>query len=1458
MEPGWIRARHWIGCVVVLALAACGDAGGPAGDLGPRDGTSVDGIDGTDVPIPEGAIPIVEGTLEAADETWIAAGAAWSRASSAATQMVSAVNGFVLCSVDNYGQSPRNERMDAARESVAILEDAGRDLEAAAEALSGAGVAGAVAALEDDFALAVRTVAVRRTLGELGGACVAEAQRVGAVLDGIDAMTIDNAGLDVVVESLRSGTLLAVAAGPVVAAAGTVTRASLPGGARGALSGESAGLSGTVVGDLGILSGWADPDGSAGPMPLVGQTPGVLLWRGDSWPAGPAQRAVTAVVTRPDPLDGMLATLSFPHPAAAVPDVRLLEPGEACWATDGGEATDPACVLAGSGLLQAGWYVDRDGGGGIVEAAGLSQAVGRRISTGLSGDEVVVTVPEDTEAPVPTVDSMSPTEGPVGTTVTLYGRNFGSDPARVVVRFECGQWAHVAPNAVSDTAVSATLPARPTLEASGPWCTYNPDRFVNCGMVVQVGARVAWGSYFKFTGLPLCPPSLLYSPDPEVLSVGDPLQVYGRGFSETLSANVAQFGGGATAAAFRFDRDVYEPDMARVYFLVPEGATTGDVRFKNTEGVDAWSAPSPVTIVPPTQPVLWPGAEAGGVHVPIVTMDLGGVADPVVWGHSHSWVLSHQNAGNLRAETWEKVGGHVKIDVQTPAGSYTVDGYALDEERLVVPVVTDAVGTLGRLSVGDTITLRMRGSELVNRFERVGAPLELVVASTVEIGATHQIAAWHVEPPSQPEQLAVAVGDVVVLEAGQPGDVVTTGGLTAAPVVFQDLAQAFTAWKDQAWIRGVRIPIDREGTWTVTYARNGESFVVSASKEGAYGFATWPAIGGGLPDVAAEGAHLACGGARIEVPPGALPRHQNGGGYLIWCQRQPLEVLGLPELSGAGLKTVIGFDPEPPALLKPITITVPVDVAARASTPELGVVDESTGLYAALPASLDGDRLRLILPAGTYAGPSEGPSVPSVESRAFTDLPWPLPNLPLNRLLGGIAAVSYGVSKGVLRDEERKIQVNFVVDPGATSYVTPDYAGEVLLAAQAAWDTLTGKGWPKPDGWLGGWVTLTITDMGPAAGTKGSTTKGVFGQPWVKINSRLSSGKQVATTTAHEMGHVFQRQVTTVFSLKWIDEAAAGWAAVASLGSDADLTEDLVAGAEFPTLSLPATFGTGFDVEQGYAAAALAIWMEDVSPGSVLRVYEQLRDSSLAWLDAWGTLAAATGRNPTQFVDEFAKAYWTQSLEVLAPLSIAQTIRDWIGWQGVTVGDLRPRMSSKRFDISTAAVQTPSLAGRDLVVRTSGLGVGQSAAIYRDTVTCGTPGPRPQVLRTILHDRPDELLGAHDATTRCYRVLVTNYAQSDDATVQVRIVAPQITGLSPSTGKNDGGYPVSIGGTGFGAAKGAGGVFLAGFPLTVTSWSDTSIQATMINAGTMQGDLDLKVLTAEQAWTNAATFTLYD
>jgi len=82
---------------------------------------------------------------------------------------------------------------------------------------------------------------------------------------------------------------------------------------------------------------------------------------------------------------------------------------------------------------------------------------------------------------------------------------------------------------------------------------------------------------------------------------------------------------------------------------------------------------------------------------------------------------------------------------------------------------------------------------------------------------------------------------------------------------------------------------------------------------------------------------------------------------------------------------------------------------------------------------------------------------------------------------------------------------------------------------------------------------------------------------------------------------------------------------------------------------------------------------------------------------------------------------------------------------------------------------------------------------------------------------------------------------------------PHVETLVPATGKPSGGYSVTVQGTGFGDARGK--VYVGGFEQSVTAWGDGAVTFTMFNAGTVQGDWDVRVEVAEGVSTNAKPFT---
>jgi hypothetical protein len=81
-----------------------------------------------------------------------------------------------------------------------------------------------------------------------------------------------------------------------------------------------------------------------------------------------------------------------------------------------------------------------------------------KTSAGLSSNGVTFTV-----TPAPTISSISPTSGPVGTVVTITGTNFGSPQGNGFVRFNGTQATQI--NSWTASSIKAVVP---TGAATGP------------------------------------------------------------------------------------------------------------------------------------------------------------------------------------------------------------------------------------------------------------------------------------------------------------------------------------------------------------------------------------------------------------------------------------------------------------------------------------------------------------------------------------------------------------------------------------------------------------------------------------------------------------------------------------------------------------------------------------------------------------------------------------------------------------------------------------------------------------------------------------------------------------------------------------------------------------------------------------------------------------------------------
>jgi len=165
--------------------------------------------------------------------------------------------------------------------------------------------------------------------------------------------------------------------------------------------------------------------------------------------------------------------------------------------------------------------------------------VGGQASNGVS---FTVTVP------APSITSLSPTSGPVGTAVTIAGTNFGSSQGSSTVTFN-GTSAGTA-SAWSATSITVTVPSG---AATG-------------NVVVTVGGQASNGVSFTVT----VPAPSITSLSPTSGPVGTAVTIAGSNFGSSQGSSMVMFNGasGGTASAW---------SATSITVTVPSGATTGNV-----------------------------------------------------------------------------------------------------------------------------------------------------------------------------------------------------------------------------------------------------------------------------------------------------------------------------------------------------------------------------------------------------------------------------------------------------------------------------------------------------------------------------------------------------------------------------------------------------------------------------------------------------------------------------------------------------------------------------------------------------------------------------------------------------------------------------------------------------------------------------------------------------------------
>ena len=416
-----------------------------------------------------------------------------------------------------------------------------------------------------------------------------------------------------------------------------------------------------------------------------------------------------------------------------------------------------------------------------------------------------------------------------------------------------------------------------------------------------------------------------------------------------------------------------------------------------------------------------------------------------------------------------------------------------------------------------------------------------------------------------------------------------------------------------------------------------------------------------------------------------------------------------------------------------------------------------------------------------------------------------------------------------------------------------------MSVAQLSYDTLKTHGWSPPNGWIDDSIVLRVVDLGDINTYKGSTTAGVFGQPWISINYRCSTGKMLDTAVAHEMTHVFQRQYTTNLTLKWIDEATANWGAWAVLGSGADLTNDISSGVDFANMELPPGFWLGYGETEAYAACALNIWQaQKYGDACIEKIYDALYLTPSLWYDSYAVFQSATGHAMTEQYDAFAQDFWMQTYEPVVKTSYDIAPVTLGDWTGVLAGGTVLKMSSDRTQVEVASVWGATATGKNLVAECAQSAAGRRVLVYGDTKG-GTAAAYPDkatvtLLATLDGTRHSAAAGKMGDYKRYWVVTINATTAVVDPAMDVRLIVPHIASVSPTS------YMQSItdlhlSGYGFGTARGTATV--GGVEASVLSWADGAVTIRANLTSLTPGVYQVRLTRADGVTTDTVPFTVY-
>ena len=406
------------------------------------------------------------------------------------------------------------------------------------------------------------------------------------------------------------------------------------------------------------------------------------------------------------------------------------------------------------------------------------------VPTGATTGNVVVTVGGQASngvsftvtVPAPTITSLNPNSGAVGTSVIIAGTNFGASQGSSTVTFN-GTAATA--TSWSTTSITATVPTGAT--------TGN--------VVVTVGGQVSNGVSFTVT----VPAPIITSLNPNSGAVGTSVIITGTNFGASQGSSTVTFNGtAATATSW---------STTSITATVPTGATTGNVVV--TVGGQASNGVSfTVTMPAPTITSLNPNSGAVGTSVIITGTNFGA-------SQGSSTVTFNGTAATATSWSTTSITATVPTGATTGNVVITVGGQASNGVSFTVTVPAPTITSLNPNSGAVGTSVIIAGTNF-------GASQG---SSTVTFNGTAATAtSWSTTSITATVPTGATTGNVVVTVGGQVSNGVSFTITTSGPTI-TNLSQTSGAVGAPVTITGTNFGTT-QGTSTVAF--NGTAAIATS------------------------------------------------------------------------------------------------------------------------------------------------------------------------------------------------------------------------------------------------------------------------------------------------------------------------------------------------------------------------------------------------------------------------------------------------------------------------------------------------------------------------------------------------------------------------------------------------------------------------------------------------------